>query len=340
MKITGTYYKALLTVVGCAFFVFSCSYEEPVDRFSFTPPASFPPMDYNNPDNPISEEGVELGRRLFYENALSLDSSINCSSCHLQSNAFSDPGASFSIGVDGKIGKRNSPALFNLGWSPTYMWDGGINHLDVMPFAPITDSLEMNLEMAVAVNRIRSNSQYRQAFKSIFGSDTITSQRIFYALSQFMITMVSNRSKYDEFLINPQVYSESEQRGYTLFQTHCSSCHAEPLLTDFSYANNGIDSIYSDLGRGRITLNSDDNGTFKVPSLRNVELTYPYMHDGRFTSLTEVIEHYSSGIKTSSVDSRLAGPLQLSTNEKEDLLAFLLTLSDYSYIQDSRFAEP
>ncbi|TNE26246.1 MAG: c-type cytochrome [Bacteroidetes bacterium] len=340
MRILRRYFYALLIAVGSALFAFSCSYEEPVDRFSFSPPSSFPPFAYNNSDNPITEAGVQLGRMLFYENALSLDSSINCSSCHIQSHAFSDPGETFSTGVNGKIGKRNAPALFNVGWSPTFMWDGGIVHLDVMPLAPITDSLEMNLNMMVAIHRIQANKRYRMAFQQAFGSDTVTSQRLFYALSQFMMTMVSNRSKYDEHLISHTALNASEERGYQLFQTHCSSCHAEPLLSDFSYANNGLDSVYSDLGRGRITLNPADNGKFKVPSLRNIELTYPYMHDGRFNTLQEVVEHYSHGVQTTNADPRLGGPLNLSIKEKEDLLAFLYTLTDHKFIQDSKFSAP
>lgn len=328
---------ALLIWMGSALTFSSCTYEEVETPFSFQPPSSFPPVAYSNADNPITENGIALGRELFYDEILSLDSSISCASCHVQSSAFSDPGLSFSYGVDGKIGKRNSPALFNLAWSPNYMWDGGINHLDVMPLAPITDSLEMHLPMAEAIARLQASAKYKQLFKNAFQSDSITSQSVFYALSQFMVTMVSSESKYD---LQLNQFSEDEQRGYQLFTTHCASCHQEPLFTDFSFANNGIDSVYTDLGRGRITLNSDDNGKFKVPSLRNVELTYPYMHDGRFTTLAEVINHYSEGVKTASVDSRISGPLHLTQSEKDYMLAFILTLTDWSYVSDSKFAKP
>ncbi|NVK28566.1 MAG: c-type cytochrome [Flavobacteriia bacterium] len=329
----------LLALAGSLSLLSSCSHEPAEPAFGFYPSRDFPPVEYSSPDNPITKDGFELGRDLFYENGLSLDSSINCSSCHAQTHAFADHNVPLSQGVGGKLGRRNSPALMNLAWMPKFMADGGIVHLDVMPLAPITDTLEMALPMREAVDRLASSDKYRSKFERAFGSDTITSQRIFFAMSQFMVFMVSDNSRYDKFIDGDEEFSDSELRGYSLFKTHCASCHTEPLFTDYSYERNGIDSQFDDLGRGRITLDPDDNGKFKVPSLRNVELTYPYMHDGRFFTLSQVLDHYSNDVVPNSSD-RLSQPLNLTQNEKNDIISFLKTLTDHSFISNPILAEP
>ncbi|KAB2814066.1 cytochrome-c peroxidase [Phaeocystidibacter luteus] len=329
----------LLALAGGFHFFSSCSYEPEEPAFGFYPSRNFPPVEYSSPRNPITREGFELGRDLFYENGLSLDSSINCSSCHAQTHAFADHNVPLSAGVGGKLGKRNSPALINLAWMPQFMADGGIVHLDVMPLAPITDTLEMALPMQMAIDRLKCDSEYRSKFEKAFGTDTITSQRIFFAMSQFMLLMVSDDSRFDKYLEGEALLSDSERRGYSLFNTHCANCHTEPLFTDYSYERNGIDSEFDDLGRGRITLDPADDGKFKVPTLRNVELTYPYMHDGRFFTLEEVLDHYSDEVEP-NMSHRLPQPLNLTSAEKEDIIQFLKTLTDYSFISDPKLAEP
>ncbi len=334
------FYKALPLVLGSALFAVSCEYEPKDPALRFQKPDGFPEPWYDNPDNRITELGFELGRDLFYEKALSSDSSQNCASCHAQEHSFADQNKAFSRGARGMEGMRNSPALFNLAWSPTFMWDGGIVHMDVMPLAPITDTMEMNLPMAEAVQRIQASPLYQAKFQRAFNTDSITSRDIFLALSQFMVMMISDDSKYDRYMNGSAQLSESESSGLEIFRTHCAGCHTEPLFTDYSFARTGIDSVYEDLGRGRITLNAEDDGKFKVPSLRNVALTYPYMHDGRFFTLREVIDHYSDEVKSSGSDTRIPQPLRLSEGQKQDLEDFLNALTDHTFISDPALADP
>ncbi len=332
--------KALTLLLGSALFAVSCEFESSSADFAFERPAEFPEVSYNNPNNKVTKAGFELGRKLFYEKALSLDSSLSCGSCHHQSNAFSDPGNAFSTGVHGKLGLRNTPGLFNLAWLPTFMADGGINHLDIMPMAPITDSLEMDLSLMEAVNRIAMYADYKKDAEAAFGSDSITSQTIFYALSQFMRMMISDQSRFDQFYRGNASFSKEELAGLELFNLNCSTCHATPLFTDFRFAKNGLDPISEDKGRGRITQNEADYGKFKVPSLRNVALTAPYMHDGRFETLSEVIEHYSENINPENADAPLSAPLGFTEEEKKNLEAFLRTLTDESFIANHLFSDP
>lgn len=329
-----------LLIAGSALFLLACGREPVEPDFSFSPPNDFPPIAYSNTNNPITEAGFELGRDLFYENALSADSTQNCASCHAQVHAFADHNVAFSTGVQGKLGKRNSPALVNIAWMPTFMWDGGIVHLDVMPLAPITDSLEMNLPLAEAVSRLQQSESYRRKFKRAFDVDSITSQELFFALSQYMNMLISDQSKYDKYLDGEEEFTSSQLAGLALFEENCSSCHVPPLFTDFSFARNGIETSDGDLGRGRITLLESDNGKFKVPSLRNVELTYPYMHDGRFFTLEAVVEHYSEHVDSDLADDRLGGPKHFTATEQQQLLDFLSTLTDYSYLANSTFSDP
>ncbi len=266
---------------------------------------------------------------------------MNCASCHIQEAGFSDPGKALSIGVQGKPGFRNSPALANLAWVPAFMADGGINHIEVMPIAPITDSLEMNISLKETVAKLQASAQYPPQFKRAFGSDSITDQKMLFGLAQFMSTMVSANSKYDEVVNGKAVFTEKEKRGFSLFKQNCSSCHKQPLFTDFSYRSNGLDENSKDPGRGRITQQAEDHGKFKVPSLRNVQLSAPYMHDGRFTNLEEVLNHYSDGIQTNaSLDHSLVGGISLSAAEKADIIAFLYTLTDYKFITNNNLSNP
>ena len=306
----------------------------------FERPGHFPAPIYQFDKNPVTKEGFSLGKKLFYDPILSKDGTISCGSCHFQEAGFSDPGKALSTGINGKEGNRNAPALANLAWYPTFMADGGINHIEVMPLAPITDSLEMGETMANVILKLESDADYQKLFNQAFDNGDITAQKLLYALSQFMGMMISSESKFDKHLLGENVFSASEKRGYLLFQQNCASCHSGPLLSSFSYENNGLDMYSTDPGRERITLKEEDHGKFKVPSLKNVELTFPYMHDGRFVNLKEVIDHYTDGVQpASNLSEELKDPIVLTESEKDDMLNFLGTLTDYEYITNPMFAE-
>lgn len=305
-------------------------------------PPHFPPMHYTFENNPVSKVGVELGKKLFYDPRLSVDNTISCGSCHAQVHAFADHGTILSLGVQGRPGMRNSPAMQNLAWHTSFMWDGGITHIEVMPLAPITDHAEMDFNMIELEARLNSDVTYRNLFKEAFANDSVTSANIFKALAQFMSMMISADSKYDRVMLGKSTFTASEQRGYEIFQTHCNSCHTEPLMTDFSFRNNGIAALdNNDDGRYRITLIEEDKGKFKVPSLRNVTLTHPYMHDGRIHSLRSILEMYSNGVPDHvNRDPLLAQGFALSEEDIDALHTFLYTLEDYTFLSDPLLAEP
>lgn len=298
-----------------------------------------PVYDFKN--NPSTEKGFQLGRLLFYDPILSSDSTISCASCHSQPHAFADHNMSLSLGVDNKKGVRNSPAMFNLAWQPTFMWDGGINHIEVMPLAPITNHLEMNETIANVILKLNRSRFYKDMFYSVFNKPMIDDQQIFFALTQFMGNITSFNSKYDEVKKGKSSFTEDEKLGYQLFLNNCNSCHSEPLFSDFSFSNNGLDSVFKDKGRALITLDFADEGKFKVPSLRNIMQTNPYMHDGRFKKIQDVIKHYEMGITNSnSLDKRLSNPINFNETEKMQLILFLNTLTDYTFLNNPLYSEP
>lgn len=327
-----------VSFVSCADDDEEVSGETPV---SFTIPAGFPAPVYDFTNNPVKTATFELGRQLFYDPLLSRDSSTSCGSCHQQFGAFAHVDHDVSHGIDNLTGNRNSPPIYNLAWHSNFFWDGGSNHLETQPIAPITNPVEMDETLANVVVKLQRSSFYPAMFKSAFGSDSITSAGMLKALAQFMALLVSADSRYDTYRNGGGGFSTQEVRGLTLFRQHCENCHKEPLLTDLSYRNNGLDSVFTDAGRATITLVASDSGKFKVPSLRNIVESYPYMHDGRFTTLNQVLNHYSSGVKISStLDPALGGPIALSQADKDDLIAFLKTLSDPKFLNDTRFSEP
>lgn len=327
----------LLLAVGCS--------KDPINNdvgSAFEFPSHFPLPEYNNPKNSINEERIKLGQMLFFDPILSYDSTISCASCHFQEYAFSDRERALSTGVDGKIGTRNSPALFNLAWNTSFMWDGGNNHIEVMPLAPIESEVEMNETINNIIDRLNARSDYRSLFKEAYDVDEVSDQKFLYALAQFMSSMVSANSKYDQMIKGEAQFNATEQSGYQLYQNHCASCHTEPLMTNYSFANNGLDTVFNDPGRMRITLRVEDDAKFKVPPLRNLSYSAPYMHDGRFSSLEEVIAHYTENIHLNSTGlaEELQNGISLSETEKEDLLAFLRTLDDDEFISNTRFKNP
>lgn len=321
----------------------SCS-KDIVDNFAgFKKPAHFPEPTYALENNPVTKEGFELGRKIFYEPRLSRDNSISCGSCHIQSSAFTQHGHDVSHGIDDRLGKRNSPPIMNLAWSPTFMWDGGIFDLDLQPFAPITAHEEMDENLPSILLKLKAHPEYPGLFKKAFGSEEITTARMMKALSQFMIMCISANAKYDRVMQQKETFTADEQAGYTLFQQKCSSCHAEPLFTDFSFRNNGIAiGPNNDEGRYLVTLNPTDRYKFKVPGLRNLSYTAPYMHDGRFYTLDAVLDHYRSRVQgTPNLDPSLqpGEGIAISDEEKIKLLAFLKTLDDKDFITNRLLSE-
>lgn len=335
------------TMLGLTWVLFSACQKDAVlenpvsNSLELDFPSYFPQPHYQFITNVLSKDRVTLGRELFYDPILSIDSTISCASCHMQTAAFSDAGRTLSIGVNGAKGTRNSPAIFNMLWNTSFMWDGGINHLEIMPLAPLTVENEMGEEMNHLLAKLKSNPKYVQLFKNAFGETGINATNFFYSLAQFMGSLIAADSKYDDFRKGKRVLSEDEQKGYQLFLAHCNQCHKEPLFTDYSFHNNGIDTQFTDIGRGRITLENLDEGKFKVPSLRNVSLTAPYMHNGQMNTLSEVIDHYSEGIKQSgTLAVSLQGGFHFSKEEKQQLLLFLHTLTDRNLVLNSEFSAP
>ncbi|WP_298136306.1 cytochrome c peroxidase [Flavobacterium sp.] len=317
-------------------------------NLDFTPiyfeiPKGFPKPTYDFKTNPLTEEGFQLGRKLFYDPIISKDSTISCASCHLQQTGFTHVDHDLSHGIDGKIGTRNSLTLQNLAWSKTFMWDGGVNHLDVQYIAPIKSEVEMNETLENVVTKLNNNKEYQELFQKAFGTKKITGQLTLKAISQFVVSLTTSNSKYDKVLRKEEKFSEMEQKGYSLFRKHCASCHTEPLFSSNEFKNNGlqIDETLNDFGRIKITKNPKDSLKFKVPTLRNIEFTFPYMHDGRFKTLNEVIKHYNSGIKKSKTLSKeLYEPFDITNNQKVELISFLKTLTDKEFLFNPRYSFP
>lgn len=308
----------------------------------FEVPKGWPKPHYNFKDNPLTEEGFQLGRNLFYDPILSKDNTISCASCHLHVTGFTHVDHALSHGIEGRIGTRNSIALMNLAWSKSFMWDGGVNHLDVQPIAPITSSVEMDETMENVVVKLQKSEKYKVLFEKAFGTSKITGQRVLKALSQFELLLVSSNSKYDRVMRKEVEFTEREQKGYVLFKTNCASCHNEPLFTGEKFENNGltIDSTLNDIGRIKITNKKEDYLRFKVPTLRNSQFTFPYMHDGRFKTLTEVVKHYNSLENNKNLPKQLSKPMNLTANERVDLVLFLSTLTDMEFLFNPRFSYP
>jgi cytochrome c peroxidase len=226
-------------------------------------------------------------------------------------------------------------------WQKNFLWDGGILNLELVAVNAITSPVEMDENLPNIVEKLKRSKVYPNMFKEAFGSEEITSTKMLVAIGHFMALFISDKSKYDEVKRGKAQFTEQEQRGYNLFKQHCETCHKEPLFTDESFRNNGVQHFFSiDKGRYEISLLEGDEGKFKVPSLRNVELTAPYMHDGRFPTLMDVLNHYSEGIQNyPNLDPLLINKIPLNTQEKEDIIAFLKTLTDKSFIQNKRFSE-
>jgi cytochrome c peroxidase len=318
----------------------------PANNLAEIVPQGFPAPIYSFSNNTISEDVFVLGRALFYEPMLSVDNSISCGSCHQQQVAFAHADHAFSHGVSVAQTSRNSPALFNLTWAPSFMHDGAIPNIELQPIAPIQNTIEMGENIVNVIGKLRATTKYQELFKTAYGSNEINSQKMFKSMAQFMALMYSYRSKYDRYKRREEGgnFSNAELRGYNLFIAKCASCHKEPLFTDFVLRNNGlaIDPSLNDLGRAAITGLDGDRYKFKTPSLRNIALTGPYMHDGSLKTLEACVDHYTNGIiNLTNLDPLIpTNGLQISAEEKQDIVSFLHTLTDYEFIKDKRFSNP
>jgi len=314
-------------------------------KILFEVPKNFPVPVYDTSRNPITQEGFELGRALFYDGILSRDGTISCGFCHIQTSAFTQHGHPVSHGIDDLPTKRNSPPIMNLAWQRFFFWDGGVFDLDLFAPHPIQAHNEMGETLPNVFNKLRQHPHYPAMFKAAFGTEEINTTRFLKALSQFQLMCISANSRYDRFVRNQGgVLTPIELSGMALFKEKCASCHAGELFTDGSFRNNGLPVYSDDLGREHITLNPQDRYKFKVPSLRNIVYTAPYMHDGRFQTLKAVLDHYTDGV----VDSVTTDPLlkqnnrlgiSMTESEKQQIIAFLQTLTDTAFINNYQLSE-
>ncbi|WP_189663271.1 MULTISPECIES: cytochrome-c peroxidase [unclassified Polaribacter] len=303
-------------------------------------------------DNPLTEEGVALGKKLFFDKILSGDETQSCASCHNPKNAFTD-NQQFSNGIDGNSGNRNSMPLFNLAWNfdERFNWDGKDFSLEEQALEPVSNPAELHADWLDVTQKLQQHSQYPTLFLRAFGSSTIDSTLVTKAIAQFERTLISGNSKFDQYLNGEVSLSAAEENGFAIFMDeakgdcfHCHGSNNNPLWTDNQFHNNGLDRTFTDLGLGAVTGDPADNGKFKSPSIRNLAFTAPYMHDGRFTTLEEVINHYSEGLQPSpTVDPLMKrvnkGGVNLTPKEKNDLKAFLLSLSDLDFKANTAFQE-
>jgi len=310
-------------------------------------------------DNPLTVQKVQLGRMLFYEKLLSSDGTISCGSCHVQADGFSDINQ-FSEGVGGALGGRQAMAVVNMAWNTNeFFWDGRAHLLRDQSLGPIENPLEMNEILSNVIEKLKLNQDYKDQFMRAFGSEEITSEKMSLAMENFMMSLVSDDSKYDRYLVGKEQLTASEERGRVLFfgeynqffpdvsGADCAHCHAGNNFENDLYMNNGldVDADFSDLGRQEATESASDQAKFKVTSLRNIAVTPPYMHDGRFETLEEVVDHYNTNVQNSStVDPALLGTtatgLMLDSVEKTDLVNFLETLTDNTFLTNPDFSDP
>jgi len=306
-------------------------------------PDHFPSPLYRFADNPLTKEGIELGRQLFYDGRLSLDGNFPCSSCHQQIAAFGTYLHDRSHGYNGSHTLRNAPVLFNLAWQDKFHWDGAFSSLFDEAAQPINGHIEMAESFNGVVDKLQKDESYRKQFKKIFRSPFISAEQILKALAQFTGSMTSADSKYDRYKKGTATFTIQEEHGYQLFQAHCNTCHPEPLFTDYSLRNIGlpVEPTLNDFGRLMVTHDPLDSLKFKVPTLRNVYISSNYMHDGRFNTLAQCINHYRTGIQQSAtLDPLLTNGIQLTDTEANNLALFLRTLTDSSFLQDNRYSKP
>ncbi len=332
----------------------------PTTPYTLVIPENFPPMTIPA-DNPMSEEGVKLGRFLFFEERLSGDNTMSCASCHAPEFVFSDHGNQFSTGIDGVAGTRNSMVLQNLGWEQRFFWDGRVVSLEEQIVQPVENTIEMHDTWPNVLTKLNSVSAYQALFQNAFGPNAMTKANAAKAIAQFLRTMISGNSRFDQFQRGEIQLDIDEQLGFLLTQQEggnpslglggqwgadCFHCHPHGggRFTDGSMRNNGLDAVFTDLGLGGVTGLEQDMGKFKVPQLRNVALSAPYMHDGRFQTLEQVIDHYNTGgVPSPTIDAFMKftqGGLSLTPEKKAQLIAFLNTLTDTEFVNNPAFQDP
>ena len=346
----------IISMILMVFFLAGFRQISPPTPYTFPKLSFFPPRPVAA-DNPVTVQGALLGRYLFYEKGLSADSSFSCGSCHRQQSAFADAPTALSVGINGSTLRRNTMPLFNLAWYNSFFWDGKAGSLEEQVFHPVRAHNEMNLKWTVAVARVRSNPLYLTLFNNAFGTAAIDSMLIARAIAQFERTLISSNSKYDQVLRGERYFTAQEYEGFVLMndQTkgdclHCHTTDGDALGTTGKFSNNGLQKAksmegYPDKGRMEITGIAEHLGQFKIPSLRNVALTAPYMHDGRFSTLSEVLDFYSEGVNLSTnIDSKMGlahkGGVHLTPKEKASIIAFLHTLTDSTFINNPEFSNP
>jgi cytochrome c peroxidase len=345
--------KSLLTIVLLitlvsilAYGLGACNKDENPNDLTYLSqevPAGFPQPVYKFEDNPLTKEGFELGRKLFYDGRLSLDNNHPCASCHQQIAVFGTYEHDRSHGVNSTHTLRNAPPLFNLAWQTKYHWDGEFNSLYNEAAQPIHGDHEMGETFTSIVNKIQKDPDYRAAFKKVFRTEFISPNDLLKALAQFTGYITSSHSKYDLYKKGQASFTAQEMSGYTVFQAKCATCHPEPMFTDYSFRNIGLpaDPLLNDYGRFMVTKNPADSFKFKVPSLRSVYITSNYMHDGRFNTLAQCLNHYRTGVqKSSTLDPLLTNGIILTNTEANDVALFLRTLTDSTILNDPRYIKP
>jgi len=307
-------------------------------------PKKWPNPVYQFENNPLSEEGFQLGRELFYDVNLSRDKTITCANCHLQYTGFTHVDHNVSHGIEGRKGTRNSPALINLIWNNSFHWDGGVNHIEVQSINPIKHPAEMDNTLINVLSYLQTSDDYKAKFSRVFGDSLISTKRFLQAITQFTGSLISSNSRYDQYKRKEITFSSQEKNGLKLFKKNCNSCHTAPLFNSNTFESNGLstDTAFNDLGRYAITQLKKDSMRFRVPTLRNIEVTFPYMHDGRYKKLREVIKYYTEELNTETayLSPRLKRKISLTSNEQKDLIAFLLTLTDKEFLYNKRFSFP
>lgn len=299
--------------------------------------------------NPLTVQGIALGRLLFYDPLLSDNMTQSCATCHVQASGFSDP-QPFSIGTNGALGGRNAMAVINLAWDEHFFWDGRRHSLEGQAHDPVTNPIEMRNTWPTVVHRLQTHATYPGLFLKAFGTSTVDSNLVVKAIAQFERTLVSFNSPFDRFyyLGDSTALTEQEQRGLQIFlrDGHCVDCHREPLLNDHGLRNNGLDMVHADPGYAAVTGNPSDMGKFKVPTLRNIAQSAPYMHDSRFTTLEQVVSFYAHDVQVDNplIDAHMDpwrfGQVNLSPENEADLVAFLRALTDQGFLTDPSFSDP
>jgi cytochrome c peroxidase len=340
MKQYRLYITLLFIVLSGIAWVQADNWWGPVHPVKFNTPKGWPAPAYDFAANPLTKEGIALGKQLFYDGILSKDGMVSCGTCHQSFGGFATYDHSLSHGIDNRFSTRNAPGIVNMAWQKNFMWDGGILHLDLQPLAPITAENEMGETLDSVLHKLNSHADYRKKFQQAFRVQKITTLELGKAISQFVLTLVSNNSKYDRVMRGEDTFILPEQLGYEMFQQKCITCHPPPFFTDFSFRNAGLaeDEVLQDKGRMRITGKTTDSLKFKVPSLRNVGISFPYGHDGRWATLRNVFEHYrSKQPRPMGTDSLLKNGIPLSNYEIGQLTAFLYTLTDSTLIANPAF---